>query len=421
MSPPPTPPGTTGAFSLRAIALPAFGPTVVLAIGQGAVLPVLALRARELGASVSMAALVVALIGIGQLAAALPAGALVSRIGERRALVAASFVEAVALAVGGLATSFVLFAAVATLLGVTGAVFNLARQAYLTDAVPLDKRARALSTLGGVNRIGLFVGPFLGAAVVHWWGIPAAFHLATGTALAAVVVILMVPDLPPHHLAVVGERTRASVLSVLRENRRTLLTLGTGVLVVAGARACRTSVLPLWAEAAGLSASATAVVFGIAGAVDMLLFYPAGLVMDRWGRAWIAVPTVVTLGIGMMLLPLTHSIAPLTMVAILMALGNGIGSGIVMTLGADVAPPASRPQFLGGWRLFADFGAAAGPLLVSAISLVAPLAVAIVTVGGLSVLGGGWLARWVPRFDPRRAAGPEPLHPPCATASRSEG
>jgi MFS family permease len=226
------------------------------------------------------------------------------------------------------------------------------------------------------------------------WGRPGA--------VATVVLLLVAPDLTAHREARAVTRSRASVSSVLRAHRHTLLTLGTGVLVIAGARACRTSVLPLYAESIGISAADTALVFGIAGAVDMLLFYPAGVVMDRWGRAWIAVPTVVVLGAGMMALPLTHSMLPLTAVAMVMAFGNGIGSGIVMTLGADASPPDARAQFLGGWRLFADLGGAAGPLLVGAITLVAPLAAAIVAVGALSVAGGGWLAYWVPRFDPQR-------------------
>jgi MFS family permease len=395
-------------FSLRRIALPAFGPTVLAALGQGAVLPVMALRARELGGSVGVAAFVVALIGLGQLAAALPAGALVSRIGETRALMAASGLEAVAMVLGAVAPTLWMFAISAAAVGVTAAVFNLARQAYLTDAVPLDMRARALSTLGGVNRIGLFLGPFVGAAAVHLGGIRAAFLVAAGGALAALALLIVVPDLALHHEAAALPRSRDSVWSVLRATRHTLLTLGTGALAIAGARACRTSVLPLYAESIGISAANTALVFGIAGAVDMLLFYPAGAIMDRFGRAWIAVPTVVILGGGMMALPLTHSIVPLTLVAIVMGVGNGIGSGIVMTLGADAAPPAVRPQFLGGWRLFADVGTSAGPLLVSAITLVAPLAGAIVAVGAISVLGGGWLAYWIPRFDPvaaRRRAG----------------
>jgi MFS family permease len=127
--------------------------------------------------------------------------------------------------------------------------------------------------------------------------------------------------------------------------------------------------------------------------------------MDRFGRAWIAVPTVVVLGLGMLALPLTTSMATLTLVALVMALGNGIGSGIVMTLGADAAPPGARPQFLGGWRLFADAGLAAGPLLISAITVVAPLAAACVALGVLSLAGGAWLARWVPRYDPAGRSG----------------
>jgi hypothetical protein len=69
----------------------------------------------------------------------------------------------------------------------------------------------------------------------------------------------------------------------------------------------------------------------------------------------------------------------------------------VMTLGADVAPAESRTQFLGGWRLCADLGNAAGPLIVSAVTVVAPLAAAAVTMGVLTWTGVAWLARWIPR------------------------
>ena len=69
------------------IAVPAYGPTVLVSIGQGAILPLVALSARDLGASVGLAAFVVALVGLGQLVGDLPAGALAARIGEQRALV----------------------------------------------------------------------------------------------------------------------------------------------------------------------------------------------------------------------------------------------------------------------------------------------------------------------------------------------
>ena len=61
----------------------------------------------------------------------------------------------------------------------------------------------------------------------------------------------------------------------------------------------------------------------------------------------------------------------------LMGFGNGIGSGILMTLGADVAPPETRSQFLGVWRLCADSGSAGGPLVVSAAAALGSLAAGI--------------------------------------------
>ena len=94
----------------------------------------------------------------------------------------------------------------------------------------------------------------------------------------------------------------------------------------------------------------------------MLLFYPGGAIMDRFGRVFVAVPSMVVLGLGFLLLPLTSTAVGIGAVACLMGLGNGISAGIVMTLGADASPAGHRSQFLGGWRLCADLGNASGPL-----------------------------------------------------------
>ena len=193
---------------------------------------------------------------------------------------------------------------------------------------------------------------------------------------------------------------RRSVGRVLREHVRTLATLGVGALFIAGARACRIALIPLFAESIGLDAARTSLVVGIAGAIDMLLFYPAGGVMDRFGRMWVALPSMVILAAGMALLPLAHSFGTLTAVAVVLGLGNGIGAGLVMTLGADAAPPDARVQFLGGWRLMADLGNASGPALVGVITLIAPLGVAALVMGAGALGGAGWLRLWVPRFDP---------------------
>jgi len=409
-------PGATSSLHprWRDIAITAYGPTILLAVGQGAILPLVALSARALGASVGMAAFIVALIGLGQLLGDLPAGALAARMGEKRALIAACGLDAVALLGAFLAQTVLLLAIAIAVTGVAGAVFNLARQAYLTEAIPIPMRARALSTLGGTFRIGLFIGPFVAAAIVTRWNIGAAYAFAAAMSLAAATLTAFLPDVTrqaahPRH----GQRHR-SVISVLAEHRRILLTLGLGILIISAARATRQSIVPLWAESIGINAATTSVIFGISAAVDMLLFYPGGAIMDRFGRVYVAVPSMIVLGLGFLLLPLTSGPTTVGLVAALMGLGNGISSGVVLTLGADASPSQNRAQFLAGWRLCSDLGNAAGPLVISAVSALATLAAASVTMGLITWAGSAWLIKWVPAYAPR-------LHPRRERRAAQEG
>ncbi len=379
--------------TLRAIAPSAYLPTLLYAIGQGAIIPVVALTALDLGGSIGQASLVVALAGVGQLAGDLPAGWLIARWGERATMLAASAVVAAALAACALAESLWLLGAGIFGTGLAAAVWGLARQTYVTAVIPLHLRARALSTLGGSQRIGMFIGPFAGAAVMHLTGLDGAYWLHVATAVAAGLLLTVVPTAGDHEGS--GRRPTTGLAEVARNHRTVLRTLGLGVFVVGAVRASRQAVIPLWADHIGLDATTTSLVFGVAGAVDMLLFYPAGKVMDTYGRAWVAVPSLLLMGVAHLLLPLTTVVATFTAVAVLMGIGNGIGAGIVITLGADAAPPHARPEFLGVWRLFSDSGTAGGPLLVSGVTAAAALGPAIVVMGLLS-LGGAWaMQRWI--------------------------
>jgi MFS family permease len=388
-------------FRLRSVALVAFGPSVVNSTGHGAVMPILALRARELGADVSTAALVVGLLGVGMLITSLPAGVVVARIGERRALLAAGLLDAAAMT-GAALTPTVAGLAVAVLVsGMAWTTFLLSRQGFMIDAVPAAYRARAMSTLGGSHRVGLFVGPLLGAGLISAGGLPAAFWLAAGLAAGAAALAGLMPDLGSEHREEERVAGHVSVWTVIRAHRTVLLTLGTAVIVIAVSRSVRTSLLPLWADHIGLDASTTSLVFSLAALVDMVCFYPGGWVMDRFGRAPVAVPVVVAAALACLALPLTSGVTGFALVMALLAAGNGLGSGIVMTLGADAAPGRGRGQFLGAWRLCGDIGLTGGPLLISGVAAVAPLAAASVVVGVLLIGGTAWVAWWTSAVDRR--------------------
>ncbi|AZG11040.1 MFS transporter [Pigmentiphaga sp. H8] len=394
-----TAPRSDTPFSLKQIAVPAFGPSVLYGIGNGAILPVIALSARELGASVAVAGLIVSLMGIGSLVSNIPAAMITSRYGERRSMAGAAAFSVLALLLCIFATHAWMLGLGVFLVGMAASVFMLARQTYLIDAVPPYMRARALSTLGGTNRIGVFIGPFAGAAMIHFVGLDGAYWVAAVGISGAGLIAWLAPEMAGE--AHVGTaRAKPRVQDIARDHAKVFLTLGLGILLVSALRSSRQVVIPLWADHLGLAPTAASIIYGLVAAIDMSVFYPAGTIMDRRGRLWVALPSVLLMGGALMATSLTTGVVSFLIVSLILGFGNGISSGIVMTLGADSSPAHGRTEFLGIWRLIADVGNSLGPVILSAITAVASLTIGVASVGTLGLAAAAVLWRWLPKRSP---------------------
>jgi MFS family permease len=171
--------------ALRPLVIPVFLPAAVFGLAQGAAIPIIAFAARSLGASFLLTAIVVALPGIGQMLGNLPAGRIVRRFGERRTIIAGSLLGAAGALLSLLAWTVWALGVGVFLVGVANAVWGLARHAFVADAVPAGMRARALSTMAGASRLGVFAGPLIGAGVVHLVGIRGGFAVQLVAVLVA--------------------------------------------------------------------------------------------------------------------------------------------------------------------------------------------------------------------------------------------
>jgi MFS family permease len=408
-------PSPDSEFQLRSVAVAAYAPATLFGLAEGAMVPVIASSAFARGSSVAGAAFIAALLGIASLITNIPSGILATRIGERRAMLVAAVITAAGLVLclpnlGRGTGSLAVYGLGVFLIGSAGSVFSLARQAYLTERVPVHMRARALSTLGGTLRIGMFVGPFIGAGAVDLWGLPGAYATSLAAILVAGAVVHRVPDLEVNEERRIAS-AQVTTADIVRGHWRTFLTLGAGVLLLSAIRQTRQSVIPLWAAHIGLSPTTSSLIYGVAGGIDALTFYPAGKVMDVYGRRAVAVPCVLIMGVSFVLMPLTHGATSLMVVAMVMGLGNGCGSGIVMTFAADTAPSVGRLTFLGVWRELADAGPGRGPLVLSAVTAAAGLGAGLVVSGGFGFAAAGALWAWAPRgrgTRSRRAEAPPP-------------
>jgi MFS family permease len=103
------------------------------------------------------------------------------------------------------------------------------------------------------------------------------------------------------------------------------------------------------------------------------------------------------MGVALLATPLTASAGTLLLAAAVIGFGNGISSGLIMTIGADHSPRAGRAHFLGVWRLMGDVGAACGPALLSFLAAALSLGAGIAVTGLIAFGAAGQLAYWLPR------------------------
>lgn len=397
-------------FPWRSIVAPAFVPTVLFTIGEGAIMPIIPALAARVGADLAVAGLVSAMLVVGVLLGDVPAGWIVGRVGERATMLGVSALAALGISLALIAPSPALLGLGMAVIGFAAAVFGLARHALLTSVVPVAFRARALSTLGGTFRLGLLIGPFAAAALVALTGDIQSvllFSLAMCAVVAASILLLPDPERLLHHRSTpAGAEVGVGALFRTVSARRSVLArLGLGALTIAAIRSVRQVILPLWAVSLGLGAAETALVIGVAGGVDFALFYLGGWIMDRFGRLYTAVPAMIGLGLGLIGLALSvgsdQPVLWFVAVALWLALANGIGAGVLMTMGSDLAGRENPAPFLGAWRFTMDVGSAGAPLLLSAITAFASLAIASAALGVVGLLGAGLLAYHIPRQLPR--------------------
>jgi MFS family permease len=389
-------PGVQQPFTLRSLILSVYLPTFLFSIGQGAVLPIIPLFARDLGASVAAAGMVVAMRGLGTMLFDLPSGVAVSRFGDRGAMVVGTFLVALVAVGASLSRSVVVLAVLILIMGGGWSFWQVARLAYVSEVAPLRMRGRAMTLVGGVNRAGNFVGPILGGFLASRYGLESAFYAQAGMGLAASALMFAVVRRVAGPEEFVRHGLRGSLLASVVEHRQIYLSAGLAVIALQVVRECRYVFLPLWGDSIGLDVAQIGLAIGASSLLDAGMFYPVGYIMDRWGRKWAGIPSLLTMSLGFFLLPATHEAYGFTLVAMLSGLGNGLGAGTLMTLGADFAPEVRRGEFLGVWRFIGDAGSAGGPIAASVITGAAGLGLASVVCAGFGVIGAAVMWRLVP-------------------------
>jgi len=395
---------TTQQIGQRQLLLSIYIPAFSMSLCRGLVLPIMPLFALSFEVSYAMVGVLLAAEGVGNLLFDIPAGTLVARLGRKRSMMIGAVIMGATASAMAQATLLWEAAGYRFVSGIGMALWNIARHAYITEMVATGVRGRTNAGLGGLGRIAGFVAPVAGGILAERMGLQAPFVVYAALSVAGLVSAWIWIPMDEASTKPSQDAALIRLWQVLRSLGRVLLAAGSGSLMAQTIRTARNVVIPLVAaDHLGLDASDVGLIVSLSYAVDMLMFWPAGVIMDRFGRKWAYVPSFILQSAAMACVPLADGFGTLCAAAMGMGLANGLGSGTMLTLGADLAPKDAPGEFLGIWRFIGDSGHAAAPLIVGrAADLLGlagtPFLVAFIGLGGAAILGF-----WVPetlRQDP---------------------
>lgn len=360
-----------------------YAPSLIFAFAFGMLTPIMPLYAASFEVSYGLVGLVLSGNALGSLLGDVPAGLLLRRLGVRRVMLLG--IAGLVLATLALfwAQSVAVVVALRLLAGFCQAMWGVARHSLLAEAVNIGARGRSIAAFGGLGRIGRFAGPALGGAAAGAFGLRAPFLVFGGLGVLILLITWRYLENVPVIATPPNTQHGGRLLATVREQARVLVTVGAGQTFAQMIRSGWRTLLPLYgADVLGLDVEAIGLLMSALSAVDMSLFVPTGIIMDRWGRKYAVVPSFSIQALGMALVPLTTGLPGLLAAALIIGFGNGLGSGTMMTLGADLAPPGARGEFLGVWRLIGDGGGMSGPLVVGVVADAFALPVAALVVAG---------------------------------------
>jgi MFS family permease len=367
--------------------LPIYLPSLLVQLGASLSLAFNPLWSQELGADVAMIGLIAAGGGIGHLIFDLPGGWIGGKTREKYFLLIAALGLVLCALGRAFATAPWQLLLISIVMGMFVSVWGIGRVAYIRRHVPSEFRGRTMAFMGGIMRIARIATPALGGIIVQFLGFRQLYLIQAGFfALGTGMLLLM---MKPGTIPGSGHHPPLTVLrETFRENGHNILAAMVGLTGLMLLRMSRNIIVPLWADAIGVSAILLGTITSAGGLLETALVVPAGFIMDKAGRKWAVVPCTLGFAAALALLPLAAGPVMLAGVYLLMSGANGLGSGINMTISSDLAPRHAAAEFLGIWRFVTDSGMVVGPLLVGAISAALSLWAAPLAAAGIGAAAG---------------------------------
>lgn len=337
--------------------------TFIIMVGFGILSPILPLYARSFGVGLDSVGVLIAAFSVTRLAVDPFTGAIIGRLGERRAVTLGAIVVGITTALAAVAPTFTLLVVFRGAGGAGSAIFFTGLLSYMLRTIPGDRIGRVMSVWYASFNVGIIAGEPLGGLFAHWLGPVSTLWIYAATCFVSGGVFARTmhgPETGPRRERTTGLRRlpwRRPFVAVLLAN-------GAYAWMIAGVYS---TLIPLFgSEEVRLSELGIGAGLAMASITEFAILFPAGKATDRIGRKAVLVPGYAAMALALVLWPLATTPA-------LFFLANGVFGLISGYAGVPQAPMLSdvtdedmRGTAVAVFRFFGDLGFVLGPLVAGA-------------------------------------------------------
>lgn len=373
-------------------------------LGFGSVVPALALYARSFGVSQSAIGVAIAIYGLARFLVALPSGQLADRLGRRGTLAIGGLVTAAGNLACAYAPNYSAFVAARFLAGAGAAVVITAGLIIMADITAPENRGRTMAVYQGTFLFAVGFGPLPGGLLAERFGLHAPFvAYAIAGVVVGVVAWMQVPETKALRFAA------ATVVLPPFSAQVRLLTAHVGFLLVcvisftnAVARTgALFNIVPiLGRDRLALSTDRIGLGLALASLVGLAVAYPAGVLVDRFGRKPVIVPATIMAGVALVLFVVAPSYAWFLAGCVAWSVAAGISGAAPAAYAADVAPAGMNAAAMSSFRMLGDLGYVVGPIALGLATDVAGADMALGITAAMLVAVSVLFWRFAPESRP---------------------
>jgi len=370
-------------------------------LGFGGIVPVLALYARSFSVSQSAIGVAIACYGLARFLVAMPAGTLADTLGRRPALAIGGVVTGAGNVLCAYSPTFTVLVVGRFVAGAGAALVLISGQIVLADITTPERRGRTMAVYQGVFLFAVSIGPLPGGLLAEHYGLRAPFlAYAVAGVVAALLAWIFIPETRSLRSPAAGAASAPSFggqVRILIGHAGFMLVSLVSFMNAVARTGGLFNVIPVLAnDRLALSADRIGLGLALASVVGLVVIYPSGVLVDRYGRKFVIVPATMLAGLSLLLFLLASSYAWFLAGCVMWSIASGVGGAAPAAYAADVAPSGMNAAAMSAFRMLADLGYVVGPI---ALGLAADLAGANLTLGGTALLLTG-TALLFARFAP---------------------